>query len=104
MLTLLRKHRLIFYVSWLLINLIQASSTELIDDEAYYWIYSRFPDWGYFDHPPAIALLIRAGYTLFHNELGVRLFAVLLNTLTIFIIDQLIEKRMICFSIRLLVP
>ncbi|HEX5027154.1 MAG TPA: glycosyltransferase family 39 protein [Agriterribacter sp.] len=93
MLSLLRKHRLVFYTSWLLINLFQAYSTELIDDEAYYWIYSRFPDWGYFDHPPAIAILIKAGFAIFHNELGVRLFAAVLNTLTIFIIDQLIEKK-----------
>jgi hypothetical protein len=45
-------HRVLFYSAWLLINLIQAGSTELFDDEAYYWIYSRYPDWGYFDHPP----------------------------------------------------
>jgi hypothetical protein len=24
-----------------------------LDDEAYYWVYSKFLDWGYFDHPPS---------------------------------------------------
>ena len=88
-----RHHRALFYGAWLLINIIQAANTELFDDEAYYWIYSRFPGWGYFDHPPMIALLIKAGYSIFDNELGVRLFIVLLNTATIFIIEQLTDKK-----------
>jgi hypothetical protein len=86
-------HRILFYSAWLLINLIQAGFTELFDDEAYYWIYSRFPEWGYFDHPPMVALLIKAGYAILGNELGVRLFIILLNTATIFIIEQLTVKK-----------
>ena len=69
--------RQLFYVNWLILNLFQATTTGLLDDEAYYWVYSRFPDWGYFDHPPMVALLIKAGYTIFANPLGVRLFIVL---------------------------
>jgi len=53
-----KHHRLLFYSSWLLLALAQAASTELIADEAYYWVYSRFPAWGYFDHPPMIAFII----------------------------------------------
>jgi hypothetical protein len=30
----------------------------LTPDEAYYWLWSRFPDWSYFDHPPLTAWLI----------------------------------------------
>lgn len=94
MVNVLRKHhRTLFYSAWLLINIIQAGFTELFDDEAYYWIYSRFPEWGYFDHPPMVALLIRAGYAIMGNELGVRLFIILLNTGTIFIIEQLTAKK-----------
>ncbi|WP_127132628.1 ArnT family glycosyltransferase [Pseudoflavitalea rhizosphaerae] len=94
MLTFVRKHHsLLFFLGWLTINIIQAGFTELIDDEAYYWVYSRFPDWGYFDHPPMIAILIRLGYGLFGNALGVRLFAVLLNTATIYITRQLLPKQ-----------
>ena len=88
-----KHHRLFFYSAWLLINIIQGGFTELFDDEAYYWIYSRFPEWGYFDHPPMVALLIKAGYALLGNELGVRFFIILLNTATIFIIEQLTEKK-----------
>lgn len=88
-----RNHQLLFYVAWLLISLLQAGCTELFDDEAYYWVYAQFPDWGYFDHPPVIALLIKAGYALFSNELGVRFWIVLLNTATLFLIQQLLAKK-----------
>ncbi|OQP67336.1 hypothetical protein A3860_03000 [Niastella vici] len=76
-----------------MINIIQAATTELLDDEAYYWVYSRFLDWGYFDHPPMVAALIRVGYAIFHNELGVRLFIVILNTATIYFVHQLTCKK-----------
>lgn len=66
--------------AWTLLNLLQAAFTDLWHDEAYYWMYAQHLDWGYFDHPPMIALWIKAGYTLFHNELGVRLLIVLANT------------------------
>lgn len=86
-------HRPLFFISWLIINLIQAANTELFDDEAYYWIYSQYPAWGYFDHPPMIAWLIKAGSAVFPNELGVRFFIVLMNTATLFLINQLLEKK-----------
>jgi len=92
--TILRKnHRILFYSSWIILGLIQCRYTELLDDEAYYWVYSKFLDWGYFDHPPMVALLIRAGYFLFHSELGVRLFFLLLNALSLVIIERLIDKK-----------
>jgi 4-amino-4-deoxy-L-arabinose transferase-like glycosyltransferase len=50
-------------------------------------------DWGYFDHPPMVALLIKMGYSIFHNELGVRLFFLLVNVLSLFLIERLIEKK-----------
>ena len=88
-----KHHRLLFYSCWLLLALAQSASTELIADEAYYWVYSRFPAWGYFDHPPMIAFLIKSGYAIFHNELGVRLICALLSTLTILITESLIERK-----------
>lgn len=86
-------HKAIFYSSWLLINLIQAACSGLLDDEAYYWVYSRFLDWGYFDHPPMVALMIKAGYALFPNELGVRFFIVLMSTATLWMIHELVGNR-----------
>jgi hypothetical protein len=73
--------------------LAQAASTELINDEAYYWVYSRFPAWGYFDHPPVIALLIKWGYAVFQNELGVRLICAILSAGTILITETLTDRK-----------
>lgn len=88
-----KNHRLLFYIVWTGINLLQAGTTELFDDEAYYWVYSKYPAWGYFDHPPMISWMIQAGYSLFHNEFGLRLFIVLLNGATLFLIQQLLSKK-----------
>ena len=90
---LLNRRRLFFYTGWVLISIIQAANTELFDDEAYYWLYSRFLDWGYFDHPPMVALLIKAGYAIFHNELGVRILVLLLNAATIYFVHLLTCKK-----------
>lgn len=62
---------------YLVINLIQSYFTPLIDDEAYYWMWSQHLDWGYFDHPPMVALWVKMGFALFQNELGVRLITAL---------------------------
>lgn len=84
-----RSFHTLFYLLWLLLGLIQAASTELLDDEAYYWVFSQHLDWGYFDHPPMTALLIRAGYWIFPNEFGVRLLCVLLSTGTIWLLEKM---------------
>ncbi|MBL0234007.1 MAG: glycosyltransferase family 39 protein [Chitinophagaceae bacterium] len=88
-----KNHRSIFLLSWLTLTLMQAGLTELQDDEAYYWVFSKFPDWGYFDHPPMTAILIKAGYFLSGSVLGVRLLFVLLNLLTLLIAEKLTEQK-----------
>lgn len=88
-----RHHRFLFYGSWLILAIAQSASTGLIADEAYYWVYSKFPAWGYFDHPPMTAVLIKAGYAIFQNELGVRLICALLSTFTILITESLTGRK-----------
>jgi hypothetical protein len=88
-----KNHRLVFYGLWLLLGIFQAGLTELQDDEAYYWVFSKYPDLGYFDHPPMIAVLVKIGYAIFPNELGVRLFPLLLNVLSLVIIEKLTDKK-----------
>jgi len=83
--------RFLFYTLWLASLLIQAYYVELRGDEAYYWMYSKNLAWGYFDHPPVTAVLVKAGYILFHNELGVRLFFVLLGAATIWVMERMIQ-------------
>ena len=81
-----------FLLCWTGLNLLQAATLGLHSDEAYYWMYSRFMDWGYFDHPPMVAVFIRAGYSLLHNELGLRLLTVLLNPLAIYLLWLIAKK------------
>ena len=69
-----------FLVFWFLQSLFTATHTELYFDEAYYWMYSQFPAWGYFDHPPGVAVMIWLGSFLGKTELGVRLMNILLMT------------------------
>lgn len=64
---------IIFISAWLVLSLIQAATVRLTSDEGYYWFYSNHLQWGYYDHPPMIALMIKAGSFIFNNELGVRL-------------------------------
>ncbi|MEP7106320.1 MAG: glycosyltransferase family 39 protein [Ferruginibacter sp.] len=88
-----RHHRVLFYSTWAILALVQAYYTELMDDEAYYWLYSSHLAFGYYEHPPMIAIMIRAGYLIFQNELGVRLFAVVLNIATIYLVQQLLHRK-----------
>ncbi len=83
----------LFLIIWGIINLVQALFTPLHNDEAYYWMFSRYPAWGYYDHPPAIAMLIGAGYLLFSNEMGVRLFVVLSHLATLLLIWNMLDGR-----------
>lgn len=82
----------IFWI-FLFINLLQGIVTPLLNDEAYYWVYSRQLDWGYFDHPPMIAWIISLGYSLFQNELGVRLIGIIMASLSFFLVYKIIEKE-----------
>lgn len=65
-----------------LIRVILAVSVPLFPDETYYWEWSRHLAAGYFDHPPTIALLIRAGTILFGDtRFGVRIGAIIMGAI-----------------------
>jgi hypothetical protein len=81
-------------VLWGILNLLQARLTPLNNDEAYYWMYSKHLAWGFFDHPPMIALMIRIGYFFFHNELGVRIIVVLSQLVTLAVIWLITDKEL----------
>jgi hypothetical protein len=92
-----KKHYLLL-AGWLLINILQSVFTNLHSDEAYYWMYSKHLEWGFFDHPPMAAFLVFLGDSIMHNELGVRLFIILLSTLTMAILmNELNEKKDLFF-------
>src|SRR5690606_13388320 len=66
---------------------------ELAHDEAYYWLYSKHLDWGYFDHPPMVGIIIKLFSFLPHSEIGVRIGFILLQFGTLFFLFDLIPKQ-----------
>ena len=61
------------------LRLVAAAWTPLTFDEAYYWMWSKHLAGGYYDHPPMVAFVIRAGTMIAGDtELGVRLVSILL--------------------------
>ena len=68
---------IVVVVAAALVRLFFAWWIPLFPDETYYWDWSRHLAGGYFDHPPMIAVLIRAGTLVFGDtRLGVRFFPV----------------------------
>jgi 4-amino-4-deoxy-L-arabinose transferase-like glycosyltransferase len=62
------------------VRLLLAALVPLVPDEAYYWEWSRHLAAGYFDHPPAIAWVVRAGTAIAGDSpLGVRLGVIVLG-------------------------
>lgn len=61
------------------LRLVAAAYTPITFDEAYYWMWSKNLAGGYYDHPPMVAYVIRAGTLIAGDtELGVRLVSILL--------------------------
>jgi len=75
----LPKNFLYFLGAVFIINLLQSYFTQLIYDESYYWYYAQKMAWGYFDHPPMVALLIKISSFFFNGELGVRFMSTILS-------------------------
>jgi 4-amino-4-deoxy-L-arabinose transferase-like glycosyltransferase len=61
------------------LRLAAAAWTPLTFDEAYYWMWSKHLAFGYYDHPPLVAVVIRLGTMIAGDtEFGVRLVSILL--------------------------
>ena len=75
------RHALAIVAGAALLRFLIGALVPLFPDETYYWDWSRTLRAGYFDHPPVIALLIRAGTALFGDHaFGVRFFPMLAAT------------------------
>lgn len=72
------------------LRLLYAGSVELMPEETYYWNYAQHLDYGYLDHPPMVAWLIRASTALLgQTEFAVRAGALLCGALTSFFVYRL---------------
>ena len=73
----------------ILVRAAMAAFLPLSADEAYYWLWSKHLAMGYYDHPPAIAFLIRLGTFLFGDTaLGVRASGILSSVLASWFVWQ----------------
>lgn len=68
-------------------------------DESYYWVYSQSLSFGYFDHPPAVSIMIKLGTFIFGSNLfGIKTFSNILTLLSYFLFlnkSQLSEKYLV---------
>lgn len=92
MLTKIPKQFYFFLAAIFILNLIQSNFTQLIFDEAYYWYYSQNMAWGYFDHPPMVALLVKISSFFFNGELGVRFMSCVLSAVNILLLWLMIDN------------
>ena len=68
------RNALALLVALTAVRLVVAGFAPLSPDEAYYWVWSRSLQPGYLDHPPMVALWIRAGTALAgQGAFGIRL-------------------------------
>ncbi|MBI5262465.1 MAG: glycosyltransferase family 39 protein [Bradyrhizobium sp.] len=66
-------------VALVALRLLAAAFTPITFDEAYYWLWSKHLAGGYYDHPPMVAAVIRAGTLIAgDSEFGVRFVSILL--------------------------
>ena len=95
MVTRIRSHKILFgfLMLVLVLNLVQSAFTDIIFDEAYYWYFAQNLSWGYFDHPPLVAFLVKIGLSLFDGELGVRLMAPFLYCANVLLLWLLIDSE-----------
>lgn len=82
----------VLLLAWTLLNLLSAWGTPLDADETYYWMYAGRLDWGYFDHPPAVAVLVALGRDWLPGEVGVRLGHVLISAATVAGLWHLLDR------------
>jgi 4-amino-4-deoxy-L-arabinose transferase-like glycosyltransferase len=74
----LARNTLLTILALLALRLVAAAWTPITFDEAYYWMWSKHLAGGYYDHPPLVALVIRAGTMIAGDtEFGVRLVSIL---------------------------
>jgi len=91
-----RNHKILLFILlllWFLVNLIQATYTEILSDEAYYALYGKYLAWGYFDHPPMVALLTKISSLFFKGNLGIRFMTVFLELFTLLFTWKIIDDN-----------
>ncbi|MFM2387869.1 MAG: hypothetical protein RL660_2626 [Bacteroidota bacterium] len=88
-----------FALAILVLNTIQAAFTQLSADESLYAYYASHMSWGYFDHPPLIALYVWLGTSIasflgiHSSELAVRASTVISFSVSIYVLWLALDDR-----------
>jgi 4-amino-4-deoxy-L-arabinose transferase-like glycosyltransferase len=89
-----RTRLLLLLVALAVVQLVLAANVAPVDDELYYWCWSKDLQPSYFDHPPLTAYLIRLATAVFGDTLlGVRFFACLSTFGILLLIGELTARR-----------
>ena len=88
-----KKYLYIYLIVLFVLNSAQSVFVELSYDEAYYWFYSQFLSWGYYDHPPMVAWLIKLGTLFGHNEFAIRFPFNILTCSSLFLMWKITEQN-----------
>ena len=81
----------LFLLLWVLVDMVQAIFTNIHADEAYYALYGQFMAWGYYDHPPMVAVMTHLSSWL-PGALSIRFCTVLLHGATLWLVWKTIAK------------
>ena len=77
---------------WFLVNLLQGIFTEIQEDEAYYALFGEHLAWGYYDHPPMVALMTFLSSILFSGTLGVRFLTIIASCLSLWVMWEIADQ------------
>lgn len=89
----------------LVVYLLLAAWIPAVDDEVYYWCWSKELQWSYYDHPPMSAYLIRLSTTLLGDTVvGFRLPACIASAFVVYVISRLTRSKPILLGVVLCPP
>jgi len=80
----LKQLKTLWWIS-LIVKLAISALVPLSADESYYWVWSRFPELSYYDHPAMVAWIFKAGDLFLGFANAVRWPAVILGHLTLLV-------------------
>lgn len=97
---------IIVTIIFFLFRIICLNSHQLLVEEAYYWNYAQHLDFGYLDHPPMVAILIKLSTLIIgENEAAIRIPALLCWVITAwfsFNLTQLMQRGAGSYALLLL--
>lgn len=83
----------ILLILWVIADLFLAAFTPVHADEAYYALFGQHLDWGYYDHPPMVALLTALSSAFFKGNLSIRFATALLHGGTVWLVWKTLPHK-----------